>query len=65
MSTYRRKTGWKPQEERQFVLSDDRASHIDLAGVADLLLTMSLRGRSSMSEPLKTRIAVAPRLEPA
>ena len=40
MSTYRRKTGWVPQSEREFTLTDDRPDTIDVDKLAELILVM-------------------------
>ena len=50
MSKYRKKTGWVPQEEREFVLSDTRPDRIDRDRLADLILVMAF-SRTCQSRP--------------
>jgi hypothetical protein len=39
---YRRKTGWRRQEERRFIVSGDRPARVDRGRVADLVLFAAL-----------------------
>ena len=65
MSVYRRRTGWKPQEERRFTVTDTRPEHIDRQGVVDLLLFMALSPPDATRDRLKARIAPVTRANAA
>ena len=50
MSKYRKKTGWVPQAEREFTLSDTRPDRIDRSRLADLVLVMAF-SRTGQDRP--------------
>jgi len=57
MSTYRRKTSWKPQEERRFTITAELPEHINQQGVVDLLLFMAFSQVDAPRDRLAARIA--------